>query len=578
MALANDIGRFFVRKIERIRSDIEAIDVDLDQSERDAVPEDLEVDDTQTFSDFQLLTEDDVNALIQKSAKKSCSLDPMPTSFVVKCLDELLPTITCIINLSLSSSQFSEEWKEALVSPLLKKIGLNSEFCNLRPISNLQFISKLTERAFFDQMHNHMMRFDLYPVLQSAYRHGHSTETALLKLQNDILLNMDKKHITLLVFLDLSAAFDTVDHKILISRLKSSLGVRGNVLNWFSSYLMNRSQRITFSGCVSNSFPLPQGVPQGSCLGPLLFTIYSSKLFQVIRNHLPDVHAYADDAELYLSFKPDSEVSQTAALDAMERCVKDIRTWMIVNKLKINDGKTEFMIIGTKQQLCKVNIDHLTVGGSSINPVSVAKNLGTWFDSNLNFREHINKTCRAAYFHLNNIRRIRKYLSNESAKMLVHAFIIGRLDYCNSLLYGLPSVHLCKLQRVQNSAARIICNISRYDHITPVLYTLHWLPIQFRISFKILIFTFKAIHGLGPEYINNLIGIRDRSRYSLRSNSGLLLNQPSAKLRKTLGDRSFTSAAPALWNKLPLYIRNTDNFTSFKNILKTHLFKIAFNV
>ena len=119
MALANDIGRFFVRKIERIRSDIEAIDVDLDQSERDAVPEDLEVDDTQTFSDFQLLTEDDVNALIQKSAKKSCSLDPMPTSFVVKCLDELLPTITCIINLSLSSSQFSEEWKEALVSPLL---------------------------------------------------------------------------------------------------------------------------------------------------------------------------------------------------------------------------------------------------------------------------------------------------------------------------------------------------------------------------------------------------------------------------------------------------------------------------
>ena len=119
MALANDIGRFFVRKIERIRSDIEAIDVDLDQSERDAVPEDLEVDDTQTFSDFQLLTEDDVNALIQKSAKKSCSLDPMPTSLVVKCLDELLPTITCIINLSLSSSQFSEEWKEALVSPLL---------------------------------------------------------------------------------------------------------------------------------------------------------------------------------------------------------------------------------------------------------------------------------------------------------------------------------------------------------------------------------------------------------------------------------------------------------------------------
>ena len=143
---------------------------------------------------------------------------------------------------------------------------------------------------------------------------------------------MDMTRITLLVFLDLSAAFDTVDHKILISRLKSTLGIRGNVLNGFSSYLANRSQRVSVDGCVSNSFPLPQGAPQGSCLGPLLFTIYASKLFQIITNHLPDVHACVDDAQLYLSFKPDSELSQAAAMDAVERCVSDIRTWMIVDK------------------------------------------------------------------------------------------------------------------------------------------------------------------------------------------------------------------------------------------------------
>ena len=206
----------------------------------------------------------------------------MPTSLAFKCLDELLPIITRIIHLSLSSGKFSDEWKEALVSPLLKKIGLNSEFCNLLPISNLQFISKLTERAVFDQMYDHMTRFGLYPVLQSAYRQGHSTETALLRLHNDILLKMDKQHVTLLMSLDMSEVLDTVDHKILISRLKSSFGIRGKVLEWFSSYLMDRSQRISFNGCVSDSFPLPQGVPQGSCLGPLLFTIYSSKLFQII--------------------------------------------------------------------------------------------------------------------------------------------------------------------------------------------------------------------------------------------------------------------------------------------------------
>ena len=155
--------------------------------------------------------------------------------------------------------------------------------------------------------------------------------------------------------------------------------------------------------------------------------------------HLPDAHAYADDSELYLSFKPDSQVSQDEALDAMERCVDDIRTWMIVDKLKMNEGKTEFLVFGTKQQLCKVNIDHLTVGGSKINSTSAAKTLGTWLDSNLNLQEYINKTCRASFFHLNNIRRIRKYLSKESTQTLVQAFIIGRLDYCNSLLYGLPN-------------------------------------------------------------------------------------------------------------------------------------------
>ena len=111
--------------------------------------------------------------------------------------------------------------------------------------------------------------------------------------------------------------------------------------------------------------------------------------------------------------------------------------------------------------------------------------------------------------------------------MLVHAFIIGRLDYCNSLLYGLPSVHLSKLQRVRNSAARLVCtDISRYDHVTPVLYSLHWLPVKYRICFKILILTFKAIHGLAPEYISDLISVKDVSKHSLRSNGGLLLHQP----------------------------------------------------
>ena len=394
----------------------------------------------------------------------------MPTSLVVGCLDVLLPVISQIINLSLSCRHFSEKWKEALVTPILKKPGLDpTQLNNLRPVSNLDFISKLTERAVFDQIHSHMSRFALYPTSQSAYRKGHSTETALLKVQNDILMNMNRKHVTLLVLLDLSAAFDTVDHNILLARLKSRIGINGTTLNWFTSYLNNRSQRVSLNGFTSDSFKLPYGVPQGSCLGPLLFTIYSSKLFEVIKCHLPEAHAYADDTQLYLSFSPDTATNHTDAVIAMERCISDIRT---------------SMLIGTKQQLSKVNIDCLTVGSIDVVPVTVASNLGPWFDSNLNLQEQIQKTCKSGFFHLYNIRRIRKYLSQESARTLVHAFIIGRIDYCNSLLFGLSSAHLLKLQRLQNAAARLIFNVPRYSHITPVLCALHWLPVKFRIDFK----------------------------------------------------------------------------------------------
>jgi len=305
--LTNDINDFFVRKITKIRANIHATDVD------DTLPTESGIGDLCTYSflsSFYSLTESDVSALIKKSAKKSCLMDPMPTSLVAGCLD----VITRIVNSSLSSSYFPAVWKEALVSPLLKKAGLDPVFKNLGPVSNLDFLSKLTERALFDQTYNRMMDLGLYPLFQSAYRKGHSTETALLKVQNDILMNMNRQHLTLLVLLDLSAAFDTADHKIMLRRLHSSIGITGTALKWFESYLSYRSQRVFSGGSLSDSIKRPYGVPQGSCLGPLLYTIYSSKLFEVIKDHLHVAHAYADDTQLYLSFKPISSSSQSEAI------------------------------------------------------------------------------------------------------------------------------------------------------------------------------------------------------------------------------------------------------------------------
>ena len=171
--------------------------------------------------------------LVKGSTKKSCNLDPMPTPLVIDCIDVLLPIITKIINLSLESGMFPDAWKNALVHPLLKKVGLDFHFKNYRPISNLQYVSKLTEKAVFNQTHTHMMVNSVYPPLQSSYRQFHSTETALLKVTNDIFLKMNSQEVTLLVTLDLSAAFDTVNHGILIDRLNKNVGIQGKALDWF---------------------------------------------------------------------------------------------------------------------------------------------------------------------------------------------------------------------------------------------------------------------------------------------------------------------------------------------------------
>lgn len=499
----------------------------------------------------------------------------MPTYLIVQLLDVLLPVITTMINLSFNTGYFAHAWKEALVLPSLKKPGLDVAFKNFRPVSNLPYISKLSERAAACQLTQYMTDNDLHSVFQSAYKPNHSTETALLKVKNDILMNMNDQHVTLLVLLDLSAAFDTVHHDILIARLKNDLGIEGDALSWLISYLSDRSQRISINGGTSRKFPIVYGVPQGSCLGPLLFTVYTRKLFQVVKKHLPKVHCYADDTQLYLSFCPSSSVNAEVAVESMNECIADIRNWMISDKLMLNDDKTEFVLIGTRQQLAKVNIDSISVGSYDVSPGSVVRNLGSWFDSKLTMSTHISKVCASSFYHLHNIKRIRKYLSVEATQTLVHALITSCVDYCNSLLFGLPDCQLNKLQRVLNVSARLIYKSPRFCHITPILCDLHWLPIRYRINFKIILLTFKAIHGLAPKYISDLVVIKS-STHNLRSADSLLLSVPHIKTKKTLGDRAFTIAAPKLWNSLPVELRQINSIFAFKRQLKTYLFQLAY--
>lgn len=221
--------------------------------------------------------------------------------------------------------------------------------------------------------------------------------------------------------------------------------------------------------------------------------MYASRLFHVVKKHLPNIQCYADDTQLYLSFRPDSTTSQDEAVFSMERCISDIRAWMTNNYLKLNDTTTEFLVIGSRQQLTKIKIDSIRVGSTEIQKVSSVRNLGAWFDTSVTMTTYIGKACSKGFFGLYKIKQIRKFLSEKATATFIHAFVTSHLDYCNSLLYGVPKFQIDRLQKVLNAAARVTQQVPRYSRITPVLKSLHWLPIGFRVKFKIALLVFKAL-------------------------------------------------------------------------------------
>ena len=563
-------SEFFCKKIEGIRQDI-------DNTDAGPPPTTNRASVGVSLSSFKPLTEEEVAKIIQQSPSKQCVLDPCPTYLVKQYLNDLLPFITITINSSLESATFPESWKCAIVKPLLKKSGLECIYKNYRPVSNLPFLSKVCEKSVISRLREYVEENDLAPIMNSAYRAHHSTETALLKVQTDIMNSMASGHVTLLVMLDLSAAFDTIDHLILNQTLSDSFGIHGNALRWIESYLHQRRQQVSIDGAMSDPADLYHGVPQGSCLGPILFTLYLAPLYDVIKNHLPDVHGYADDNQLYLSFAP-GQPEQDAALSAMEACIRDVRAWMLHNKLKINDSKTEVIVIGTQHGLSKVSIDGIAVGNDVITPVDCVKNLGVIFDSNLSHNRNINNITSKAHRQLYNLRQIRKNLNLNTTQSLVHALITSHLDYCNSLLLGTTDMNCNKLQLLQNAAARLIVKLPKFEHITSTLVELHWLPIKHRILFKVLLIVYKALHGLAPAYIQGMLEWYVPGR-ALRSEGQcqLVVRDARGLQRPSLTDRSFYYRAPLLWNDLPLPIRLSSSVNIFKTSLKTHLFKIAYH-
>ena len=570
--LANHFLDFFTSKIRKIHECL------LDNNLHPQVNEQLTQKVNLPLFTFYPASQGEVQKTIMGSANKSCHLDPMPTWLIKALISELLPCVTAIVNISLSTGYVASMLKRAVITPVLKKPSLDSELCkNFRPVSNLSFVSKVIEKVVASRIKEHLENNNLMEEYQSAYRQFHSTETALLKVQDDILKALNQGLCIPLVLLDLSAAFDTVDHSILINRLHADLGISGKALEWVTSYLKDRKQCIKIRDSQSESQDLTCGVPQGSVLGPILFILYMIPIGRLLRSHGMKYHIYADDIQVYLSCHPDDLPN---AVTRLESCVNDIKTWMGTNMLKLNGDKTEFMVIRSKRGNMRVQTPNFIIGDSIIQPSVSVRNIGITFDQHMSGVCHITNICRSLYFNIRKIGRIRKYLTNEATKLLVHASVTSRLDYGNSLLYGLPETQIKRLQKAQNTAARLILRVSPRESISCTLKELHWLPVRERISYKILLLTFKALIGQAPSYLQQLVSKKPCTR-SLRGNQGMLQHPPDTrKSLKSCGDRTYSAAAPSLWNKLPEELRQSPGVIladTFKSKLKTLLFQSAFH-
>lgn len=497
--------------------------------------------------------------VIMEISTNATGCDQVNLKMIKLCCPHIIPYLTHIINYCLQENVFPTTWKSAVITVLPKKSN-PEEFKDLRAISVLPTLSKILEKIMENQLRAYLAEKKILPKTQSGFRSGYSCTTALLQVVDDIIGATDQGLCTILILLDFSRAFDTLNHEILLSLLLY-IGLTKEAVTLFKNYLQNRQQKVSIEYDSSEDLVLRSGVPQGSILGPLLFTLYTSQFVSCLKHC--QIHLYADDTQLYYSFNT-SEVDS-----ACSRINEDLKSFINISKdhcLIINASKSNVLLFGPKKscQLIKNQVQ-INIDQENIEIVEYAKNLGVIIDSDLRFGKHINKLTQKAYNSIKLIYGNRHYLPQKIKVMLCESLVLSLLDYADCL-YGpnLTALYKYKVQKIQNSCLRLIYGIRKRERISHKLKDAGWLNMENRRLFHSACLYHKILTKKSPEYLYNKIKFRtDVHNLNLRFKG--LLTPPIHRTEHF--KRSFRYQICKVYNPLPENLKEM-NLSSFKRTVK----------
>lgn len=562
--IANYFNNFFIGKVDKLRNNMQSSDGAVSNK---LISNGIMENNNCHFEFQQISTDVVMEMLMSLPEHNSSGTDNLDGKLIKLAATYVAAPIAHIFNKCLIHGVHPTLWKEAKIIPLPKDKNSTFNGPNSRPISILPALSKLIEKIIFKQIQDYFSSNKLISNFQHAYREGHSTCTALAEMTDDWITNIDNRKLVGAVMLDFSAAFDVIDHDLLIGKLEC-YGFTRTAVSWIKDYLTGRKQRVFFNGSLSDVKDIYCGVPQGSCLGPLLFSIFTNDLPLCTKN--TNVVMYADDTTLYCAATSANELTVT-----INNTLIDVYNWVESNKLVLNIVKTKSIVFGSRHLLANKPQLNLVIGTTIIQQVKTIKLLGLTIVSSLSWSDHIDNIVSKMGRGIGMTRKCSSYLTPTILKQVIHSLVLSHLEYCPVIWSSATKKDLQKLQVAQNKAARLALSCSIHTSTKQMHSCLSWLTVVKKVSLSLLMFLRSVISSDIPAgFAERLVSVSNKHGYSTRgaSKGHLALPKPRTNLLKhTISYRSIS-----IWNSLPKYIISSVNSKyTFKKHVKKHLAKMA---